>query len=30
LSVSPGVGCAALIIKRWLKGKSFIGAPGCC
>ena len=29
ITVNPGVGCAALIINRWLKGKN-IGAGGCC
>jgi ferredoxin len=29
INVTPGVGCAALIIKRWLKGKN-IEAGGCC
>ena len=29
ISVNPGVGCAALIINRWLKGKNFSGG-GCC
>ncbi len=29
ISVSPGVGCASLIINRWLKGKK-IGTGGSC
>jgi ferredoxin len=31
LKVTPGVGCAAYIIKTWLKGKSKTACgPGCC
>jgi NAD-dependent dihydropyrimidine dehydrogenase PreA subunit len=29
ISVNPGVGCASLIISRWLKGKN-MPAGGCC
>lgn len=29
ISVHPGVGCASLIINRWLKGKG-AAAGGCC
>ncbi len=29
ISVTPGVGCASLIIHRWLKGKN-VSAGGCC
>jgi ferredoxin len=29
ISVSPGVGCASLIIRRWLRGKN-IPAGDCC
>jgi NAD-dependent dihydropyrimidine dehydrogenase PreA subunit len=29
ISVTPGVGCASLIINRWLRGKN-ISAGGCC
>ncbi len=29
IQVNPGVGCAALIISRWLKTKN-ISAGGCC
>lgn len=29
IAVNPGVGCAALIINRWLKGKN-VSAGGCC
>jgi NAD-dependent dihydropyrimidine dehydrogenase PreA subunit len=29
ISVTPGVGCASLIINRWLKGKN-MPAGGCC
>lgn len=29
IAVDPGVGCASLIISRWLKGKN-IPAGGCC
>ncbi len=29
IEVNPGVGCAALIINRWLKGKN-VSAGGCC
>lgn len=31
LSVSPGVGCAAYIIRKWLKGPDRASCgPGCC
>jgi ferredoxin len=29
IQVDPGVGCASLIISRWLKGKN-INSKGCC
>jgi NAD-dependent dihydropyrimidine dehydrogenase PreA subunit len=29
IAVNPGVGCASLIINRWLKGKG-VAAGGCC
>lgn len=29
IQVDPGVGCASLIISRWLKGKN-IPSKGCC
>lgn len=29
IALTPGVGCAALIISRWLRGKN-IAAGGCC
>ena len=29
IEVNPGVGCASLIISRWLKGKN-INVEGCC
>ena len=29
IAVNPGVGCAALIINRWMKGKN-VSAGGCC
>ena len=28
--VNPGVGCASLIIKRWLKGKNMPADSCCC
>ncbi len=30
ISVSPGVGCASLIINRWLRGKNIDTGGGCC
>ncbi len=29
ISLTPGVGCASLIINRWLKGKN-VSVGGCC
>ncbi len=29
IHMTPGVGCASLIINRWLKGKN-ISVDGCC
>lgn len=29
IQVNPGVGCASLIISRWLKNKN-ISSKGCC
>lgn len=30
LGVTPGVGCASLIIGRWLKGRGVSTGGGCC
>ena len=30
ISLTPGVGCASLIINRWLKGKNLPAGGGCC
>ena len=30
LSVTPGVGCAAYIIQKWIKGKTKGAGAGCC
>ena len=30
ITVQPGVGCASLIINRWLKGKNLPAAGGGC
>ncbi len=29
IHLTPGVGCASLIIQRWLKGKN-VSVGGCC
>ncbi len=29
IRLTPGVGCASLIIQRWLKGKN-VSVGGCC
>ncbi|MBF0552064.1 MAG: 4Fe-4S binding protein [Deltaproteobacteria bacterium] len=32
ITVNPGVGCAAYVLKTWLKGKGIptCGSAGCC
>jgi ferredoxin len=30
ITVTPGVGCAAYIIQKWLKNAGFAAKKGCC